>query len=226
MNPNLEKLNRLRINAGKSELKSWKASSAKLKEAIKVLEDSGYTDALPGANVEAAPVTPDIEIAKNHPPLEESGFMKSVVNLSPPKSKDPVTPRRTALARGLNKEPFAQQCRQKIKDARAKEKASNITGRVDPKKDPAKAKRQEEHVKAKQKARAEKKSNPVDKPKSDEITVADLARELGIDPKVARAKLRRHEEKISPLHTPGQDRWTFPMKAADQLRALLKGGRT
>jgi hypothetical protein len=52
--------------------------------------------------------------------------------------------------------------------------------------------------------------------------VADIARELDIDPKIARAKLRRHEDKISKLHTKGQDRWTFPKSARKTIADILK----
>src|SRR3546814_2706025 len=65
MSNDLAKLNRLRLNAGKPELKSLKASQDKLDAAVKTLEDAGHTDALPGANVEAKPETTDPEIAAN-----------------------------------------------------------------------------------------------------------------------------------------------------------------
>lgn len=58
---------------------------------------------------------------------------------------------------------------------------------------------------------------------SENFTVAELARELDIDPKVARAKLRRHEDKIKNLHSKGQDRWVFPNKARKELKKILTG---
>ena len=64
MNPEFEKLNRLRVNAGKNPLKVWKASQPALASAIASLEEDGYTDALPGANVKVEPVTDDPEIAE------------------------------------------------------------------------------------------------------------------------------------------------------------------
>lgn len=272
--PNLQsdfdKLNRLRVNAGQAELKSWKASGALLLEKIAALEAAGHSDALPGANVKAAPnITPDLaeelnkeaETAKTT--LGESALAKSVDNTKPdePKKDKP----KAKLARGLDTDQYARQCREKVRDQVRDEKAeakkakkeakrlareqeekarklhkknkkaklskedkraikdeadSRIVGKVDEKKDPAKAKRQKEHIEAKQKARAEKK----DKPKDDKnFTVADLARELDIDPKTARNKLRRHEDKIAKLHSKGQDRWTFPNDARKELTKLLKG---
>ena len=58
----LAMLNRLRVNAGKPELRSWKASKQKLIEAITKLQDEGFLDTLPGANVNAPPVTDDPEL--------------------------------------------------------------------------------------------------------------------------------------------------------------------
>lgn len=222
----LDKLNRLRVNAGKPELKSWKASGAKLDEAIKTLEAAGFTDVVPGADPNAKPVTDDPVIAKVLPAEE-------------PKAAEPeVKKQKAQLARGLETDSMARQSRIAVQMARekerreekaekvevkAKEKAAKkeqkIAGKVDPKKDPERAKRQEKHVKDKQAARAAK---PKAEKNDNEFTVAELCRELDIDPKVGRAKLRRHEDKISKLHTKGQDRWTFPISAKKELSSILK----
>jgi hypothetical protein len=111
----------------------------------------------------------------------------------------------------------------KEKRAIKEEAQSRIAGAIDPKVDPEKAKRQKKHVEDKQKARAEKPKK--DKGDSNEVTVAELCRDLGIDPKVGRAKLRRHEDKLAKLHTKGQDRWTFPKTAAAEIKAILKPGK-
>lgn len=274
--PNLQsdfdKLNRLRVNAGRTELKSWKASGALLLEKIAELEAAGIPDTLPGANVKTTPnITPDLaeelnkeaETAKTT--LGESALAKSVDNSKPeePKKDKP----KAKLARGLDTDQYARQCREKVRDrvrdekaeAKAAKKAakklareqeeknrklhkknkkvklskedkraikdeaeSRIVGKVDEKKDPEKAKRQKDHIEKKQKDRAAKAGK--EKPKDDKnFTVADLARELDIDPKTARNKLRRHEDKISKLHSKGQDRWTFPNEARKELTKLLKG---
>lgn len=55
----------------------------------------------------------------------------------------------------------------------------------------------------------------------DNFTVAELARECDMDPKVARAKLRRHEDRIKKLHSKGQDRWVFPNTARKTLKEIL-----
>lgn len=255
---NLEKLNRLRVNAGKSELKSWKASQAKLDDAIKALEDAGHTDALPGANTDAAPNIDDPEVAAARPEIEEtkdetpsladSAMIKNIAN--DPKPEPKKTNGKASLARGLDTDAYARQSRERVRDLREKEKKEakakkvelsdadkkqikdeaesrkkdkkpgKIVGEVDAKKDPEKAKRQKKHVEEKQKARAEK---PKVEKNPNEVTVADIARELDIDPKVARAKLRRHEDKLTKLHSKGQDRWTFPKSAAPEIKKILQG---
>lgn len=259
---NLEKLNRLRVNAGKTELKSWKASQEKLDAAIKVLEDAGHTDVLPGADAGAAPKIDDPEVAAARPEPEEtkdeapsladSAMAKNIAN--PPKEEKKPTNGKASLARGLDTDSYARQSRERVRDLREKEKKEakakkvelsdadkkqikdeaesrkgskkkgkgKIAGQVDAKKEPEKAKRQKKHVEDKQKARAEK---PKAEKNPNEITVADIARELDIDPKVARAKLRRHEDKLTKLHTKGQDRWTFPKTAAAEIKKILKGAK-
>lgn len=229
----LDKLNRLRVNAGKKELKSWKAPQDKLDAAIKALEDAGHTDVLPGANPEAEPVTDDPEVAAARPAVEEE---------PEPEKKGPkkATQGKPSLARGLDTELYARNCRKAVRDHREKEKKDKALlspedkaqikaeaelrkGEVDPKKDPKKAARQKKHIEDKQAARKAAGKAPTRKEVgADEITVADIARKLDIDPKVARAKLRRHEAKISKLHTKGQDRWTFPKSAEKTITDILK----
>ncbi len=226
----LDKLNRLRVNAGKKALKSWKAPQEKLDAAIKVLENAGHTDVLPGANTDAEAVTDDPEVAAARPeedPPEKTG--PKVINGKP------------SLARGLDSEPqYAAHSRKAVRDHREQEKRDKAAlspedkaqikaeaalrkGEVDPKKDPKKAARQKKHIETKQAKRKAAGKAPTRKEVgADEITVADIARELDIDPKVARAKLRRHEAKISKLHTKGQDRWTFPKSAEKTIIDILK----
>lgn len=229
----LDKLNRLRVNAGKKELKTWKAPQAKLDAAIKALEDAGHTDVLPGANPDAEPVTTDPEVAAARPEEPAEKPAPKVTNGKP------------SLARGLDSEPqYAAHSRKAVRDIREQEKkdaaaakaklspedkaqikaeAKLRKGEVDPKKDPKKAARQKKHIEDKQAARKKAGKAPARKEVgADEITVADIARELDIDPKVARAKLRRHEAKISKLHTKGQDRWTFPKSAKKTIADILK----
>ncbi len=245
----LAKLNRLRLNAGKPELKSWKASQDKLDAAVKVLEEAGHTDALPGADVNAKPETTDPEVAANlvepEKPvkLEDSAMAKNIAN--PPKDEKPKEKPKAGLARGLDTDTMARNSRLSVRMIREKEQAEakaarkaerdaekadkkkpkkegKIVGEVDAKKEPEKAQRQKDKIKAKQEARAAK---PKAEKNPNEITVADIARELDIDPKVARAKLRRHEAKLEKLHTKGQDRWTFPKSAAKDIKSILTGGK-
>lgn len=237
MSDKFAKLNRLRVNAGKAELKFWKASQQKLEEAIEKLEEEGFQDVLPGANVEAVVSTDDPEVIaareEDPPSIADSAMAKTVNNETPePKREKP----KASLARGLDTEPYARQSREKIRDIRRaekraedaakkkvkdKKKKAEPKGKVDPKKDPEKAARQAKHIEDKKKARAEK---PAKEKNPNEITVAEIARELGIDPSVARSKLRRHEDKIMDLHSnPKQDRWTFPTKAKAAIAKILKG---
>lgn len=226
----LAKLNRLRVNAGKTELKSWKASEEKLDAAVQTLEDAGHTDVLPGANTEAAPVIDDPEVAAARPAVEPE----------PAKAEKKVTQGKPSLARGLDTDDYAKMSRKAVRDHREKEKrdkallspedkaqikaeAALRKGEVDPVKDPKKAARQKQHIADKQAKR--EKAGKVSKAKvlnDNEISVADIARKLDIDPKVARAKLRRHEAKINKLHTKGQDRWTFPKSAEKAITEILK----
>lgn len=231
------KLNRLRVNVGKAELKSWKGSRDSLLEQIDKLERAGAVDVVPGANVAAAPQTSDPEVASAlaTPPVE-------------PKADEPkVTKVKPGLGRGLGDEKYAAHSRKAVQDHRAREREaekaerkkvklskedteqikdeaeSRKKGAVDPKKDPAKAERQKKHIEEKQAKRKAEGKAPVRKEVGkDEVTVADIARELGMEPKIARAKLRRHEDKLTKLHTKGQDRWTFPKSAAAEIKKILK----
>ena len=255
MAEDLAKLNRLRVNAGKTELKSWKAPQHKLEEAIKRLVEEGYQDIFPGANPEAKPVTNDPEVAaalpKDEPPAEEKpkplseSAMAKNVGKTEAKPEKETTKGKASLARGLDSDTMAVQSRARVRDHREAEKKTNKKvklsaedkkqiqdeankrlpkGQVDPKKDPAKAKRQADKIKAKQDKRAAEGKSPKPKTKGDdEVTVAEIARDLDIDPKVARAKLRRHEDKLTKLHSKGQDRWTFPKTAAAEIKKILQG---
>ena len=232
MSAELDKLNRMRANINKPPLVSWKASKNKLTEAIKNLEAQGVSDVVTGANPQAKPVTDDPVVAKTLPSEEEK--------------KEPETKKvKAQLAKGLETDTMARQSRiavqmqrererEEAKEAKREEKAAKKKdkkkkkeklpkGQVDPEKDPEKAKRQQEHIKAKKEAR-EKSGKKAAKSKAgdDEITVADIARDLGIDPKVARAKLRRHEDRLKSLHTKGQDRWVFPKSAQKEISKILK----
>jgi hypothetical protein len=270
----LAQLNRLRVNAGKGELKSWKASRESLDAQIQKFLDDGFTDALPGANIQAAPVLPpDPEIIKAlTPPAEEardeevpsladSALGKMVTPKDDDKPKKEVTKVKGKLARGLETDTMAVQSRAAVQSRRSQEKrdeaaankkpltkkekkrlkkmkklaklsetdkaqikdeaaSRNITGKVDAAKEPDKAARQAKHVADKQKARAEK---PAKEKDDKTFTVADVARELDIDPKVARAKLRRYEGKDSYPKTIKGERWAFPIEAKSTIRDILSG---
>ncbi len=223
----LAMLNRLRVNAGKTELKSWKASKGELEKVIKTFQSQGFTDALPGANINATPVADD-------PKLLEP-FKEPEKDEDAPEEKQP-TKVKTQLARGIETEGYARHSRKAVQDIRRDEKKASKAeradkkkkdkkpkGEVDAEKEPEKAARQQKHIADKKAKREKEGKKPKAEKSSDEITVAEIARDLDIDPRVARAKMRRHEDKVSKLHTKGQDRWTFPKSAAKEIKAILKG---
>lgn len=231
----LAKLNRLRVNAGKSELKSWKASKDKLLDAIAALEKEGFVDAVPGADLKVTPQTEDPVVAAALIAAEKEAAARA----------EKTTIIKPGLGRGLGDEKYAVHSRKAVQDhrrdekkerkqekarllseedqAQIKDEADHRKGKVDAKKDPEKAARQAKHIADKKAKREGAGKASVKKPiNSNEITVADIARDLGIDPKIARAKLRRHEDKLTKLHTKGQDRWTFPKSAAAEIKKILK----
>lgn len=242
---NLEKLNRLRVNVGKPELSAFKGSQAKLAAAIKTLEDAGALDVVPGANVEAKPTTNDVEIldAMAKPEKEEKEEIK-VTKIKPhlargldtdtmaknsrravqvhrmeEKASEKTERKAKKKAEKEAKAPLSKEDKRKIKE----EAKSRIAGEVDAKKEPEKAARQKKHIEEKRAAREAKKADPKPAKDSKEITAAEVARELGIDPKVARAKLRRYKDKLTKLYAKGvTDGWTFPKSSKDALIEILK----
>lgn len=223
----LDMLNRLRVNAGKPELKSWKASKGELIKVIKKFQADGFTDALPGANVNATPVADDPKLLEpfKEPEKEEAE------EAAPEK----VTKVKAQLARGIETEGYAKHSRKAVQDIRRDERKASKEERAKVKLDEKDKKQIKDEAEDRQKPAKEKANKKIleSKPKkdkakkvekdSDEITVAEIARDIGIDPRVARAKLRRHEDKIKKLHTKGQDRWTFPKSAKKEIKAILEG---
>lgn len=221
------KLNRLRVNAGKPELKSWKASRDKLIDAIDVLEKAGAVDILPGANPDATPKSDDPEVVKSlasKPEPEE----EKVEEEAKPEPKPTPTPKKIkpALARGAENGNFTEHSRKAVQDHAAKERREKKAERAAEKatkKDAEKAERQKKHIEEKrEKRKAEGKLKPAKEKDPNTVTVADIARDLGIEPKIARAKLRRHEDKLAKFQVASMDRWTFPLKARDTLVEILK----
>lgn len=68
-----------------------------------------------------------------------------------------------------------------------------------------------------------KAEQPTKKPKdAASFTLADLARDHSIDPKVLRAKARRHAEQLGALHDGKSDKWTFPASSLTKVLSILK----
>lgn len=55
------------------------------------------------------------------------------------------------------------------------------------------------------------------------FTLAALARDLKVDPKVARAKARRNAADFGKLSVKGADNWTFPVARRQAVSQLLTG---
>lgn len=111
------------------------------------------------------------------------------------------------LARGTETEMHS---RKAVEDARRDEaKAAK----------PTKKPKKEKPAKASKKDKGSKKPKATKPTRTDTFTLADLARELGISPKVARAKLRRKK------NVPAQvgESWTFANSDRSAVRKLLKG---
>lgn len=149
---------------------------------------------------------------------------------------------RAALARGVGDDLMGANCRLAVRQQREAEKREKDA--LKPSKEQKKADKKAAKLKKKKDGTAEKtttsgkkrklgkelveKIEKQSKAKSagkqadpDNFSVAELARECDMDPKVARAKLRRHEDKIKKLHSKGQDRWDFPNAARKTLRDIL-----
>lgn len=223
----LAMLNRLRVNAGKPELRSWKASKAKLEEAITKLREEGFLDTLPGANINAAPVTDDPALAKARPEPEPPAD-------EPPVKKDPETRKiKPALARGADNGLFTEHSRKAVRDHRQKEKAKEKADRKEAKKaakpepvkkDEDKAERQKKHIEEKRAKRAaEGKLKPAKEKDPNKVSAADIARDVGMDPKIARAKLRRHTDRIKKAFPKWDGSWEFPKAAEAEIKKILKG---
>jgi hypothetical protein len=216
----IAKLNRLRKKAGQKQLTSWKGSQDQLETQIKRLEAEGYEDPGPPKEIDFGPNskadTPPT--AKEIPALNRGA--------SGPDS-DKLHHMPTRLARGVEG-PFTEHGRKAMQDLTASNKKTKKAKFKDNKdgsatKTTTSGKKRhigkelneqikEQRVRKHADARADEKN----------FTIADLARELGMDAKVARAKLRRHEDEIKKLHTKGQDRWVFPNSAKKSIAAILK----
>lgn len=248
MDTPFDKLNRLRKVAGQRPLKSWKASQDQLNAQIKRLEDDGYEDPGPDpipVEADAAPAVDFGDDAKaDIPPTADD--IPALAKDKPAKEVTKVPPR---LARGTDTETH---CKKAISDARPKSKKeqkrldkikSFVNGDIDTldkkkKSKKSKIKKNKDGTGTKtttsgkkrklgkdlmKKIEKQSKEKHSDKRSDkDNFTVADLARECDMDPKVARAKLRRHEDKIKKLHSKGQDRWVFPNSARKALKEILQ----
>lgn len=56
------------------------------------------------------------------------------------------------------------------------------------------------------------------------FTIANLAKEHGICPKRARARLRKIKGKL--IENPGMTNWTFPVARRDEMLTIIQGKKT
>lgn len=207
----LHHLNRRLRELGKPELKVWKASREKLIERIVQTDlDTAFAPTPEPASAPAAKEK-DNEIGGNDEQpqsLADSAMAQNVAK--PPRPKKPTTTKHPAhLARGLETELYAKNCRDRVRDIREKERAEAKKAK------PTKA--------DKKKPTATKAAAPrVTETNPDHVTVADIARELGVNPKVARNKLRRRGSSL-PATVAGASAWTFHKKDKATLVEILSG---
>lgn len=219
----LAKLNRLRVNAGKPELKAWRSDDAALLIAIKKLEEKGFTDVVPGANLNAEPITDDPTVKKARP--EEKKEQPKIIQCPPALAKgvERSSSRQSRIALALHNE------RERANKPKAKKPVKTEPVEASFPKDnsePTKAERQQKHIEEKKANRATSLNPRANKEKpAGTITVADLCRELKIDPKQGRAKLRRHSAALEKLPTVEGEKWTFKASARDKLVSLLQGNK-
>ena len=208
----LHHLNRRLRELGKPELKVWKASREKLIERIVQTDlDTAFAPAPEPASAPAAKEK-DNEIGGNDEQPQSIADSAMAQNIAKPaKPKKPTTTRHPAhLARGLETELYAKNCRDRVRDIREKERADAKKGK------PAKADKKSTAPKVASAPRVNADANP------DHVTVADIARELGVNPKVARNKLRRRGSSL-PATVVGASAWTFHKKDKPTLVEILSG---
>ena len=208
----LERLNAIRADLGHKQLKAWKGSRAELESTLQKakIEAQQHFD----KKIAAAEATADankIEVKL----LGEEGRGETRPVTAEDMKDAVVIDSLTELHPGdLNAHPVvkarkAEEAKKPAKKTKAKKiaEAQDKMARSDPK---VKAKMEERHSKKKA------------KPTGDTFTLADLARDLDINPKVARAKTRRHATKLEAFRV-GTEGWVFDGKHRAEVSKLLKG---
>ncbi|USN16762.1 hypothetical protein STRZYGA_00410 [Brevundimonas phage vB_BpoS-Strzyga] len=66
------------------------------------------------------------------------------------------------------------------------------------------------------------KAVPAKVPTTKIFSLAALARDLKVDPKVARAKARRNPDDFNKLRVKGDDHWNFPVAKREAVSRLLQ----
>lgn len=206
----LVRLNSLRADLGMAPLSSWKESRAKLEVALTKARDAAQV-ALDTkvADAEAAPVVEAAPLSEDHPGNLENHPVVQDMRANDAAKAPKVTVVPPAAAKGV-KMP---------KQSKSKAHVSPITtgladtGEVDKKAAKADIKADAKRTKADQK----KETN------GDTVTLADIARDLDVNPKVARAKARRHSSKLETMRVAGTDGWVFASKHRTAIVNILTG---
>jgi hypothetical protein len=211
---NLAKLNRLREQARQKPVQTWKGTEDQMLAQIQRLENDGYVDKPPidfGPNSKADTPPSDMAQLKKRP--TGPGF--------DPANQDKLHKVPTRLARGTDTE---SHCKKAVQDLKHNRKKATFQENADGSatKTTTAGKKRKIGKDLNDKIKDQRKNKADNRADGDNFTVADLARELGMDAKVARAKLRRHEDEIKKLHSKGQDRWVFPKDAKKAITKILK----
>jgi hypothetical protein len=191
----LSRLNSLRADLGMTALAGWKESRAKLEAAIAKARDAAQV-ALDTkvADAEAAPEKTFEELAAEHMP-----------EILKPDAEEPAGQHSQDVAAGLTDDHAGNlENHPIVKDMRAND---------------AKKTKKSTKTAAPVKVSAPKKTEA----KGDTVTLADIARDLKVNPKVARAKARRHSSKLETLRIAGTDGWVFPSKNRTAVVNILTG---
>jgi hypothetical protein len=186
----IDHLNNLRAANGKAPLKSWKESKAKLEAAI-----AKEMEMLEAKGIEGFEMSAD-ELAKQAPRAE----IKTEKQL-------------------------AEEIKQTIDDAaerdrieRVKSSAKNVSLKIVKTVDGGKAVVKNEMHADPRPTKEIMKAKRTSSSEHEPFELANVARALGIDPKLARVKARRHLKHLQ-IHP---DAWTFKAKDYDAVVAILK----
>lgn len=148
-------------------------------------------------------------------PIDQHPMFKDTVipKPEPPAPKD-VIRYPAKLARGTETE---SHCRKAVADARRFKKRDRDAEKLSTK--PARV--VDKHHNLQQRPKEKPKAAQPVKSTGDTFTLADLAREMGVDPKKARAKARRIPDEVEKLQKGQTTGWNFPASARKRMMEVI-----